>query len=132
MKLRGYFHPAYVPQTTGLNKEGGKFWIGFMDEDDSTDGLVVIELVVWADDSPTKSTFASLRTHHDGVKVVRKLEEIGFLAIFEGIQASTFYDVVQCCARCDIPIIYHGDGSEESRKMTPRKIYEILYADAVK
>lgn len=126
MKLRGYFHPAYVPKIIGLNKEGGSFWIGFIADDDIlTDGLIRIELIVPADDWPDSSSFfASFHVHHDGLKVMRKLEEIGFLSIFEEIKASTFYDVVQCCARCDVPVIYHGHGEE----LMSRKMYELLHS----
>lgn len=124
MKFRGYFHPAYFPKITGGNKEGGAFWIGFISDDDmTTDGLIRIELTLPADDT-WDHTFASFTIHHDGIKVVRKLEEIGFLDIFEEIQASTFYDVVQCCARCDIPIVYHGYHGEE---LMSRKMYELLH-----
>lgn len=127
MQLRGYFHPPFNPRITGFNKEGGQFWIGFMDDDENTDGMIVVELTVWADDSPTKSTFANLRAHYDGIKVLRELEDVGFLAIFEDIKASNFYDVAQCCARCNIGIMYHG--GEFTKEMTPRKMYELLYAD---
>lgn len=125
MKFRGYFHPSYNPRTTGFNKQGGEFWIGFLDDEDGSGGMVRIELTVWADDSPSKSTYASIHMHHDGIEAIRKLEEVGFLEMFKDIQASTFYDVVQCCARCDIPITYHG--VEYAKELTPRKFYELLY-----
>jgi hypothetical protein len=126
MKLRGYFHPAYVPKIMGLGKEGGDFWIGFLSDDDLiTDGLIRIELTVPADESDSAGgNFASFHVHYDGLKVIRKLEEIGFLDIFEEIKASTFYDVVQCCARCDLPMIYHGYYGEE---LMSRKMYELLH-----
>lgn len=123
--LRGYFHPAWNPQVTGFNKQGGEFWIGFIDEEGVSHGMIRIELTVWADYSPSKHTYASIHVHHDGIKVIRELEKVGFLTIFEDIGVSNFYDVVQCCARCDIPIVYHG--GEYTREVSPRKIYEILY-----
>lgn len=127
MEFRGYFHPAYYPRTTGFIKEGGEFWIGFINDEDQADGLIRIKLSVLADNADTTSdgSFASFHIHHDGLKVMRKLEEIGFLKMFEEIKASTFYDVVQCCVTCGVPIIYHGD---YTREMTPRRIYEILYS----
>lgn len=126
-KFCGSFHPDYRPKVTGFNQEGGRFWIGFFDDQDISDGMIAIELKVPSDISPTNNTFASLHVHHDGVKVLHKLEEIGFLKLFQEIQASTFYDIVQCCVRCDIPIVYHG--GEYTKEMTNRKIYEILYLD---
>lgn len=126
MTFRGHFHPPIHPRVTGFNKQGGEFWIGFIDENDGSGSQIRIELIVPSDASPTKNTFASLHVHHDGVKVIRELEKIGFLKMFEEIQASTFYDVVQCCARCDVPILYLG--GEETKEMTPRLIYEELYA----
>lgn len=124
MKFRGYFHPAYNPRTTGLNKQGGEFWVGFINDQDESDGLARIELTVPAESSPSQHTFASIRVHADGVKVIRKLDEVGFLTLFEEIHASTFYDLVQCFARCDIPIIYHGDYGNE---LVSREMYELLY-----
>lgn len=125
MKLRGWFHPAFFPKIQGLNKEGGEFWIGFVNDDDVSEGMIRIELTVPASDSYSQSYFASIHVHYDGINAIRKLEELGFLAMFEEIKASTFYDVVQCCSRCDIPIIYHGD---YSRELMSREMYEILYA----
>jgi hypothetical protein len=124
MKFRGWFHPAYYPKTQGFNMQGGEFWIGFVDDQDVSEGLIRIELTVPSLDSPSKSYFASIHVHYDGVKVIRRLEEVGFLKIFEEIQASTFFDVVQCCTRCDIPIVYHGD---HGRELVSREMYEILY-----
>jgi hypothetical protein len=125
MKLRGYFQPAYDPQVRGLSKEGGEFWIGIIADDDiTTDGLIKIELTVAAEQSGSGHDFASFHVHHDGLKVMRKLQEIGFLDIFEEIQASTFYDVVQCCARCNVPIQYNGYYGEE---LMSRQMYEILH-----
>lgn len=126
MPFRGYFHTPLVPRATGFNKQGGEFWIGFINDDDSTNGMVRIELTIPSDISPSRNTYASIHVHHDGISVIRKLEEIGFLDMFEEIQASTFYDVVQCCSRCNIPITYHGDYSKE---MLNRKMYKILYCD---
>lgn len=125
MKFRGYFHPTYNPRITGFNKEGGEFWIGFIDDEDVSHGMIRIELTVWAEDAPSQHTYASLRVHHDGIRVLRHLEEIGFFERFEELKASTFYDVVQCCVLSDIPITYHG--GEDFKEMTPRRIYEILY-----
>lgn len=125
MPFRGYFHQAHNPRITGFNKEGGSFFIGFINDDDSTDGQVRIELTVPADNSPSKNTFANIHVYHDGIVAIRKLEEIGFLTMFEEIQASNFYDVVQCCVRCDIPIMYHG--GDYTKELTPRKIYDMLY-----
>jgi hypothetical protein len=129
-QFRGYFHPSFEPRVTGFNKQGGSFFIGYIDEeDDSIDGQIRIELTVWADISPSKSTYASIQVYHDGVKVMRELDKLGFLDMFEEIQASNFYDVVQCCERCGIPIMYHDNFQNDFRQMTPRKIYDILYAD---
>lgn len=124
MSLRGYFHTPIFPSVTGFNKQGGEFWIGFLNDDDTTDGMIRIELTVPADDAPSLNTYAVLHTHYDGVNVLRKLLKIGFLDLFEEIQASTFYDVVQCCERCNIPIQYHD---EEMKEMTSRRMYELLY-----
>lgn len=126
-KFRGYFHPAYNPIVTGFSKEGGSFWIGFIDDDDVSHGMIRIKLTVWADNAPSKNTFASIHVHYDGIKVMRELENRGFLKHFEELKASTFYDVVQCCVLSDICIMYHG--GEEFNEMTPRKIYEILYGE---
>jgi hypothetical protein len=125
MKFRGYFHPAYNPRTVGFNKQGGEFWIGWINDKDESEGLVRIELTIPADDSPSQSTFAVIHVHADGVTVIRQLEKVGFLKMFEEIHASTFYDVVQCCSRCDIPIIYHGDYGNE---LVSREIWEVLYS----
>lgn len=124
MTFRGWFHPSIYPKITGFNKQGGEFWIGFVDSEDISEGLLRIELTVPSWNSESKNFFASIHVHYDGVKVIRRLEEIGFLKMFEEIKASTFYDVVQCCSRCDIPIIYHGDYGNE---LTSREIYDILY-----
>lgn len=115
MPFRGYFHTPIHPLITGFNKQGGEFWIGFIEDDDSSAGVVRIELTVPSDQSPSQNTYASIHVYHDGVKVLRHLEKIGFLAMFEEIQASNFYDLVQCCARCDIPIQYQEE-------FTPRKL----------
>lgn len=123
MQLKGFFLPAYYPRIIGFNKQGGEFWIGFLD-DERLGTAIRIELTVWADDSPSKNTYASIHVHHDAISVVRELERVGFLALFEELKASTFYDVVQCCVRSDISIMYHGDNVKE---MVPRKIYELLY-----
>lgn len=127
MSFRGLFHEPIFPRITGFNKQGGEFWIGFMNDDDTTNGMIRIELTVPSDDSLSKSKFASIQVHYDSVRVIHKLSEIGFLDLFEEIQATTFYDVVQCCARCDIPIQYNGESTKE---MTPRRIYDLLYLDA--
>lgn len=131
MKLSGYFHSAVTSRTTGFNKEGGHFWIGFGDDVETPrNGAIAIELTVWSEHSPSQSTYASIRVYHDGIAVIRELEKIGFLTMFEEIQANNFYDVAQCCARCDVPIMYHG--GDYTKEMTPRKIYELLYSDPVK
>jgi hypothetical protein len=124
MPFRGYFYASIYPRVTGFNKQGGDFWIGFLNDDDTTNGQIRIELTVPAEESPSSNTYAILHVHHDGVNVLRKLLEIGFLDIFEEIQASTFYDVVQCCERCNIPIQYNG---EYTKEMTSRRMYELLY-----
>lgn len=125
-KLRGYFHPRLYPETTGFNKEGGNFWIGFDNDEAQADGTIQIDLTVPAEHSPTQNTYATIQVHYDGIAVIRELERLGFLKMFEEIQASTFYDLVQCFARCDISIMYHG---EYTKEMTPRKLYEILYGE---
>jgi hypothetical protein len=129
MKFRGVFHPSYNPEIRGFNQDGGEFYIGFFTDDDSSDGMIQIKLTVWAPDSPTHNTFASLRVYHDGIKVLRELEKRGFLKLFEELKASTFYDVVQCFVWCNIPIMYHG--GDEYKEMTPRKIYQLLYEEQI-
>lgn len=126
MKFRGYFHPDYSPEITGLNKAAGSFWIGFLDDEDLADGLIRIELTVSSgeEDPIFSRAFADIHVHYDGLKVLRHLEEVGFLKIFEETRASTFYDVVQCCARCKIPIIYHGDHGNE---LVSRQLYDLLH-----
>lgn len=125
MPFRGYFHTPIHARVTGFNKQGGEFWIGFINDDDTSEGMVRVELTVPSDESPSQNTYASIHIHYDGVKVLRQLESIGFLAIFEEIKASNFYDLVQCCARCDIPIVYHG--GTYTKEVTSRKMYELLY-----
>lgn len=128
-KFRGWYHPAYFPQTTGLLKEKGEFWVGFVSDDgETTDGMIRIRLRVPAESSDS-SMFASMSVHHDGIKVLRHLEEVGFLKMFEELKVSTFYDLVQCFAACDIPITYHG--GDEYKEMTSRKIYDMLYAQPI-
>lgn len=125
MSFRGYFFTPIHARVTGFSKQGGDFWIGFINDDDTNEGIVRVELTVPSDESPKQKTYASIHIHYDSLKVLRHLESIGFLAIFEEIKASNFYDLVQCCARCDIPIVYHGD--TYTKEVVSRKMYELLY-----
>lgn len=126
MKLTGQFYPAFVPEITGLTRAGGHFWIAFVDDEEITHGAVRINLTVPARFTPGdyNHSFASFHFHYDSLNVIYKLNELGFLKLFEELKASTFYDVVQCCVLCNIPITYYG---EDNKELIPRKVYEIIY-----
>jgi hypothetical protein len=129
--LRAFFQPAYYDTVHGLARDLGIIYIGYDENDERYPAEVAIKLVIPADLDVRllfkernvgydRNFYASITSHHDGVQIMRELFDRGFMSRFEKIEASTFYDVLQC-------LIVAGIGlRSEEPELRSRKMYELL------
>lgn len=127
-KLRAIYHPAYRAEPQGFSLGLGTVFIG-VDDGEHIISEISVELICPAPSRPRDRDgyFASMNVHHDGIATLRKLDESGFLDVFAKIEASTFYDVLQCLSVAGIGLMSHDSDSLE---YTSRMMYELLHKGA--